>query len=66
MPQMTCTKFGSDRLNGTKVEKRDGQTDRHTHRQTFILIGYLVKLKLPLYTSKNLEYLEIPEVPRLP
>ena len=31
---MTCAKFGSDRLNGSKVEKRDGQTDRQTHRQT--------------------------------
>ena len=31
MPQITCTKFGSGRSNGVKVEKRDGrQTDRHT------------------------------------
>ena len=36
MPQLTCTKFGSDRLTGTKVEKRDRMTDT----QTFILIGY--------------------------
>ena len=32
MPQMTCTKFGSDRSNGAKVEKRyGGHTDRHTN-----------------------------------
>ena len=37
MPQMTCT-FGSDRLNGAKVEKRDGQP---TDTQTFILIGFM-------------------------
>ena len=37
MPQITCTKFGSDRLNGAKVEKRYGQP---TDTQTIILKGY--------------------------
>ena len=31
MPQMKCVKFDSDRINRSKVEKRDGRTDRQNN-----------------------------------
>ena len=39
MPQMTCMRFGSDRLNGAKVEKRDRHTDGRTDLRS-LLLGY--------------------------
>ena len=39
MPQITCSKFGLDRLNGAKVEKRD----RVTNTQTNVYFNRIVK-----------------------
>ena len=75
MSQMTCAKFGFDRVNRAKVEKRYRLTDRHTHRKTFILIGCDVLIgkkylsNIPEYNfriSNTVEYKELFEnrIPR--